>query len=518
MKHAFALARSRAAQPSIRPATVSLQTQLALLLMMHVLVWAWAGYASRSNFDVPGDMVEAYVWSQGWQWGYFKHPPLSAWVAGLWFAVVPESHLAYSLLAAVNSGIGLAGLALLAAEFVPRRWVLMVVALAALAPGFTSLAMRFNANAVLVSTWPWAIVLFVRLMQHGRMRDALLCGVVCALAILGKYFSAVLLLALLATALWRPTWRARMTSGPVLLALTTFGLCLLPHILWLSAQTVGPLQYARAASGVQGQGQSLARALNFALAQAASPLLALLILRLALVGPHSWRAFFAAATAPLRPSPHPVWLLAVLPIVATMGVTVATGARTASVWGLAMAAGLALLAAHRAAAAGATLSLRRLWCCLAVAWVLIAAGAPLWWHSRAAVHTPAAAEPRAELAHLLSKLWQQEEGKPLPWVAGTPVLAASTAFYAPEHPRYWSLWNPRLETPWVDLSRVADEGGFIVCAAADSACHTLANTWSADVRWVGVAKSERGHAFKPQRFAVWRIAPAATQPSHASHE
>ncbi len=518
MQSPSALALSSAARLGIRPLALSLRTQLGLLLLAHVLLWIWVGFISRSNFDLPGDMVEAYVWAQGWQWGYYKHPPLSAWVVGLWFAWVPESHLGYSLLAAVNSAIGLGGLALLVAEFLPRRWVLLVVALASLAPAMTSLALRFNANAVLISTWAWAIALFVRLMQHGRGRDALLCGLVCALAMLGKYFSAVLMLCLLVTALWVPAWRGRLTSGPVLLALAVFVLCLLPHVTWLLAQTAGPVHYAQAAASAQDLGQSLLRALNFGLAQLVCPLLGLLLMRLALVGPRAGRAFWDAASAPLRPAQHPVWLLAVLPIVVTMGVTVATGARTASVWGLGMAVGLALLAAQRAAAAGATLSLRRLWVCLAVAWVLIAVGAPLWWHSRAAAAVPAVVEPRAELAQALSRLWRQEQDGPLPWVAGTRALAASTAFYAPEHPRYWSLWNPRLETPWVDLRQVADEGGFIVCAADDSACHALASCRSAELRWLEVSKSERGHAFKPHRYAVWRIAPAAATPTHASHD
>ena len=178
--------------------SISISAQLALLVLVHLLLWTWVGVSSRSNFDAPGDMVEAYTWAQGWQWGYYKHPPLSAWMAGLWFSVVPESHFGYSLLSAFNSAIGLVGLAVLAREFLPKPWVLLAVAVASLAPGITTLAMRFNANAVLISTWPWAAALFVRLMQRGQARDAVLCGLACALAVLGKYYSGVLLLTFLA--------------------------------------------------------------------------------------------------------------------------------------------------------------------------------------------------------------------------------------------------------------------------------------------------------------------------------
>jgi len=86
---------------------------LVALLALHAAVWAWFGAASRSNFDYGGDMVEAYVWGQAWQAGYFKHPPLSAWYTGVWFAIFPRTDLSYAWLASVNTAVGLAGFALL---------------------------------------------------------------------------------------------------------------------------------------------------------------------------------------------------------------------------------------------------------------------------------------------------------------------------------------------------------------------------------------------------------------------
>jgi 4-amino-4-deoxy-L-arabinose transferase-like glycosyltransferase len=490
---------------------VSIAAQLAALLIVHALLWTWVGVSSRSNFDSPGDMVEAYAWAQGWQWGYYKHPPLSAWVAGLWFGVVPESHLGYSLLAAVNGALGLAGLAVLAREFLPSRWVILVVAVASLAPGITNLAMRFNANAILISTWPWALAFFVRLMRRGRATDAVLCGLTCALAMLGKYYSAVLLATFLITALWLPDWRARLRSSSVLLALATFVICLAPHAAWLSAQVQGPLQYAQAATGHEDSSTSISRALTFALAQGVFPVFAFLALRLSLAGPRRRGAFWQAITAVVRPRHEPGWLLAVLPILLTMVITEVTNARTASVWGLAIAAGLALLAVGRAREAGAVLDLQRLWRALTVIWVVVALASPLWWLTRARLEVPSVSEPREELAQALNRLWRQHSDKPLTWMSGTRVLAASTAFYAHDHPHYWSLWNNSLETPWVDQTAVLAQGGLIVCDPEDEACQQLADTWSADRRQVSVAKSALGFDFRPRSYWAYLVEPAAAR-------
>lgn len=486
----------------------SIAAQIAVLLFVHVLLWTWVGVSSRSNFDAPGDMVEAYAWSQGWQWGYYKHPPLSAWVAGLWFSVVPASQLGYSLLAALNAAVGLAGLAVLAREFLPRPWVLLVVAVASLAPGITALAMRFNANAILISSWPWAMAFFVRLMQRGRQRDAVLCGLACALAMLGKYYSGVLLLSLLAAAICVPEWRRRLFTAPVALALAVFAVCLAPHAVWLLSQTQGPLQYAYEATSRESHSQAIVRALNFGLAQCVFPLFAFAALRSALIGPRAGRAFVQAVFAPLRPGRDRFWLLAMLPILLTMLVTVGTEARTAWVWGLPIAAGLALLAGSRAMDAGAHLSLPRLWRMLFAIWAAVALLSPLWWDANAALRSPAVAEPREELAIAVAKAWQSRFGRPLPEIAGTRELAASVAFYAPNHPRYWSLWNTTIETPWVTPGAVQANGSAIVCDSADRACESLAEQWSADRHTLVVAKHERGFSFEPRGYAVYLVPPS----------
>ncbi len=504
-------AQTAAARAFERARELSTRQQAGLLLLGHLLLWTWVGWSSRSNFDGPGDMVEAYAWAQSWQWGYYKHPPLSAWVVGLWFSVVPESHLGYSLLTAFNSALGLAGLAVLAKEFLPGRWVLLALAVASLAPGVTTLAMRFNANAVLISSWPWALAFFVRLMNHGRLRDAMGAGLVCALAVLGKYYSGVLLVAMLATALWLPPWRMRLLTAPVGLAVLLLALALAPHGAWLLAQTEGPLQYAQAATGQNRAGVATMRAFTFALAQCVFPALAFLALGLALRGPARGRAFWHAVTAPLRPRADPLWLLALLPVLVTMAATVLTGLRTASVWGLALAAGLALLASSRARQAGAELCLARLWRTLGVVWLLVALLAPMWWVARAALQVPSVAEPREELAQALSQAWERRYGGDIPWVSGTRVLAASVAFYAPEHPQVFSLWNSALETPWVDRTDVLEAGGVIVCELADKPCAALAQTWSAQRQELHVAKQARGFQFDGLTYGVYWIAPAAAR-------
>ena len=90
------------------------------------------------------------------------------------------------------------------------------------------------------------------------------------------------------------------------------------------------------------------------------------------------------------------------------------------------------------------------------------------------------------------------------------------AFYADDHPGYWSLWNSRVETPWVDIADVLDDGGVIICDKADSDCQRLAEAWYADRCEVSVAKSARGFDFPARTYLVYLVAAQAV-PSHPEH-
>lgn len=476
----------------------------AIVIALHALVWAWVGIVSRTNLDLSGDMVEAFVWGEAWQLGYFKHPPLSAWVASAWFSVFPRTDAAYSVLSALNTAVGLAGFAVLCRQFMDARWTAVCVAAAALTPGLTTMAMRFNANAILVSTWPWAMAFFVRAMRGGRPGDAVAAGVVCGLAMLGKYFSGVLLVSLALAALCEPAWRARLLSRTGAIVGLSCLLVSMPHLGWLVSHGWAPIAYAREATGFVN-GSPAGRALRFFLCMLVFPALGF-----ALIAGASRRMRDAgrALLSVLRPSADPIWVLAMAPVLLTVAATVVTGARTATVWALPMGMGLVMWLGVQLRRTAPNPDLRVLGGGLALAWTLAVVGSALLWRHDAAQGEQRVAEPRAELAALVDARWRVEQGGPLRWVTGTRPLAASVAFYAPARPAYWSVWASGVETPWVDRERVAADGGAVVCAADDAACAALGESMGGRRIEVSVGKSVRDHVFAAVDFVVVLVPPS----------
>src|SRR5580658_1871806 len=64
-------------------------TVVLAALTAFVVLWMLFWTVSTASVDVHIDASEAAVWAQHFAFGY-KHPPLTAWLFELWFAVFPR--------------------------------------------------------------------------------------------------------------------------------------------------------------------------------------------------------------------------------------------------------------------------------------------------------------------------------------------------------------------------------------------------------------------------------------------
>src|SRR5450830_395404 len=186
------------------------QHSTRLLIMAYCLVWALVHWFAYPNLDPYNDMLENFAWGQTFEWGTFKHPPFFVWAVELWFAVMPRSALSYKLLSYLNVAIGLWGVAHLARLLGLRKLAPSAVLLLMWTLPYTTLAAKFNANAILLSVWPWtAVAWLASLRQSGRpgLTASVWLGFLGAVCMLSKYYSGVFLFSLFVTALLRRDMR-----------------------------------------------------------------------------------------------------------------------------------------------------------------------------------------------------------------------------------------------------------------------------------------------------------------------
>src|SRR6201995_1442638 len=88
---------------------------------VHALLWTFILINLKAAQDVHMDVAEAFAWGQKFQLGYGKHPPLSGWIAGLWFRFFPVRDWSTYALAMTTLGVGLVISWFVACRVVDRR-------------------------------------------------------------------------------------------------------------------------------------------------------------------------------------------------------------------------------------------------------------------------------------------------------------------------------------------------------------------------------------------------------------
>lgn len=233
------------------------------LLAVYMFGWIAARMISDANLDPAGNMLENYAWGQYVTWGTSKHPPLMAWVAAAWFEVMPNNDGFYHVLAYLVSAIGLLGVYCLARALNLAPFALTAVLLLSIALPYSTLAAKFNANTVLLAVWPWVAWAWISVLRRPTIILSALLGLLAALAMLGKYYSGVLLLAIGLATLIDPDGRRWLLSRYALVTIFVGALCLAPHVVWLVDHQFPTLSYLE---GKGGDGVDMKGLIRFAVA------------------------------------------------------------------------------------------------------------------------------------------------------------------------------------------------------------------------------------------------------------
>lgn len=439
---------------------------IPLLIFAFAAIWWLFLVVAYTGADLHADVLETWSIGRVFAWGNPKHPPLMGWVSHLWGTVFPLTDWSFQMLAMANAALALWAVDLIARRFVRGDKRALVLLLAMLMPVYQFHAQRFNANSVQLAIWPLAVYFFLRSFESRHLVWAILTGVFCALAMLGKYYSIFLVVSLVFAAICHPQ-RQRYLLSPAPWVSTVIGFVMLaPHIYWLATTGAQPFDYAMQIHGGMAFERSLEEICMFVLGLAAAVALPALVWVMA--AGRQLRCF----PADFRNIDPKLWLLFLIligTVVFPSIVTVTVGTSMPSMWAL---QGLFLIPVL--IVCGASFPIARFYtvntAVLAAGIAIVAVGvaAPLHAIERNAHRSNDRAFYR--LAALeLTRLWHQSATGPLQAVSGDDGLAFATAFYSPDHPyyrrpfQYQYTWGmPRVTT--------LEQGWAALCFAEDSDC------------------------------------------------
>lgn len=489
----------------------SLPTMLALFAAF-VAAWALFFTITEAPVAIKHDMAEAYAWGQEFQLGYNQHPPFWAWICGLWFAIFPRTGWAFALLSSLNAAIGLWGAWMLIGDFTEGRKRVAAWALLLLTPLYTFYAYKYNANIIFLSIWPWTLHYFMRSVQDRGIGDAIAFGVSMGLALMSKYYALILVATCFIAALQHPSRRKYFAAAsPYVSTLVAAAICA-PHVWWLMTNRAPPLHYLAAISD---------RGWHYALSHAAQTVSGVLGMNLGvvlIVGFVTWiaRRDETAAFGCNRRVPI-LGVLATLAL-APLALTVVSGVALRTIVTPEMTIGTFALVPLLAIEIAGTQDidrLHRISTRLAAAVTLgalalsPAVAVARTWVSSSAMKVA----PFQEVAAEVTKLWHDRTSQPLDYVAGSPWYDNAIAFYSPDRPHAFVLFDYSRNL-WVTPEALARHGLLSVCVSDDSFCLTATakfTTPESTRTELSVAHAFWGHVAEPVNFLVTIIPPRRSE-------
>jgi hypothetical protein len=210
----------------------------------HVVLWTLILINLKAAQDIHMDVAEAFGWGQKFQFGYGKHPPLSGWVAGLWFKVFPVTNWATYALAMTTLGCGLVISWLIALRVVDRRRAFFVVVMLALYPIFNFKGFKYNPDLLQLVTLPLVVLAYLNAFEKRSVRAGLWLGLAGALALMTKYWVLTMIGAIGLAALMHPDRLLFLRSPAPWVAIVTLVAVMTPHLVWLQGVDFVPLTYA----------------------------------------------------------------------------------------------------------------------------------------------------------------------------------------------------------------------------------------------------------------------------------
>lgn len=481
---------------------------IGLLLGLYVLAWVLSHLVSDTNLDPYGDMLENYAWGQSFSWGSDKHPPLVGWVTGLWFWLLPDTQALYHVLSYGCAAIGLAGIYVLAGQYglsVHARLAATLVM--SLALPYSTLAVKMNANAILLPLWPWVVVVWHAAQFNSGWRAygfSCLLGILSALSLLGKYYSGVLLFALGIVTLMNSSGRAWLLTPRPWVSMLVALLILAPHIRWLIESEFASLSYVQD----QGTGQvDMKQLTKFALAPISYWLLAWLGALMTVPG--HWPRGIWRSWLPESRSDSLFWL-AWLPYLITL-IFGLTGFVSLSLpWAIPMGFAFSILwyrnlTRGQSEAVEAKMEQRSR--NLFVAWLCLILGlSPVYAWYQGKQGTTNYYLPRQEAALLLMSFWKERHLGGMAWVAGDYPEVGLVAFYGDSDVRI----EEHIPASPVENGAIMCPLGMVSLAVSSTPCTIAADQWTSGreekVMKIDYSVSKLGPRFPldiPHRYRVY---------------
>jgi len=228
----------------------NLRNLFYIFLSTHLITWI--AIPSLTNNNLPLDTIEALAWGSNLNWGFSKHPPMSAFAVEIFYQIFGAQDWAYYLLSQICVVISFFVVFKFAEDFFENKiFCLLSVLLLEGIYFYNFTTPEFNVNVCLMPFWALTVLYLWKGFKDNKIIDWLLVGLFAGFGFLSKYLFIYLGIAMDIFFIYM-IYKKKI-DFKCIISLVPFLIVLLPHLIWLTENDYITITYGLHRTGAGEQ-------------------------------------------------------------------------------------------------------------------------------------------------------------------------------------------------------------------------------------------------------------------------
>ena len=227
-----------------------------IFALSHLIIWTVV--PSLTNKNLPLDTIEALAWGSNLDWGFNKHPPISAFFPEVIYQIFGPQDWAYYLLSQLFVLVAFYFVFKFSSEFLGNVKLSLISVLLLEAIYFYNFTTpEFNVNVCQLPFWSLVVYYSWKIYETNKIKfiDCFLVGLFAALGFLSKYLFIYLLISIDLLFVWLIfIKKTKKFDFKYLIILEVFIVLLIPHLIWLFNNDFITITYGLKRTGLEGSG------------------------------------------------------------------------------------------------------------------------------------------------------------------------------------------------------------------------------------------------------------------------
>ena len=224
-----------------------------IFVLAHLIFWTLV--PSLTNQNLPLDTIEALAWGSNLDWGFNKHPPMSAFFPEVFFQIFGSQDWAYYFLSQIFVIISFYYVFKFSKEFFNSNLLGLISVLLIEAIYFYNFTTpEFNVNVCQLPFWSLTVYFSWKIYNSKEVKfsDCFLVGLFAAFGFLSKYLFVYLLVSIDLLFIYLIFIKKdRKFDFKYLITVEVFLVILIPHLIWLYNNEFITITYGLARSGLE---------------------------------------------------------------------------------------------------------------------------------------------------------------------------------------------------------------------------------------------------------------------------